>query len=243
MLGIVEEAGAAKRPPALRYFTDPADLELVEAAARGDLKGIDAAIKAGADVNAEGTDGFVPLAYALLSMNKKGFSALLDRGADPNVKVAKLPGLSTSLVGMAAQGEDSFWLKELIAHDAKLDFATSFGGLPPIAIAITLNRIDNMRLMIEEGVDLDFERMPLGDTPLLNAAMNGKWEAVYILLEAGADWQRKVSSGLGMVDLLEIYTNNPGKDRSGTFWMWRTKVAQWLKDHGADVPDEILNAK
>ncbi|MGH8018111.1 MAG: ankyrin repeat domain-containing protein [Opitutaceae bacterium] len=140
LLQFVPIAGAAKRLLASRYFTDTAVLDLVDAAARGDVKGIDVAIKSGADVNAQGTDGFVPLAYAFLSMNTKGFSALLDRGADPNAKVEKLPGRTTSMVGLATQGDNTYWLKKLIEHGAEINFATSYAGRPPIMIAFMYDR-------------------------------------------------------------------------------------------------------
>jgi uncharacterized protein len=233
---------SAKRPPASKYFSTPAVVSLVEAAASGNVRKIDSTINAGADVNARGADGWVPLAYAMLSMNKRGFHALLERGADPNVEVAGLPGLSASLLGLAAQGDDAFWLTELIKHGAKLDVPTSFGGAPPMVIAIVQNRLDNLRLLIASGADIEFATEPLGDTPLLRAAMLGKWEAVYILLEAGADWRKQISNRRGIVDFLQSYSENPNVDRAGSFWGWRTRVAKRLKERGADIPDELIHA-
>jgi len=234
--------GAGKQPTVSLYFKDPLVRELVEAAAKGDIKKVDAAVKAGADVNARGEDGFVPLAYVMLSMNKKGFSALLEHGADPNVTVAKLPGLTTSLVGLAAQGGDTYWLEEMIKHKANLNVATSRTGRPPLDIAYMENRIDNVQLMLKNGANVEFED-EFHWTPLQHAASIGKWDAVFVLLQAKADWRKKDPTNKDIVERLTAYSNQNDVAHHGRFWEGRTRVAHWLKDHGANIPDEVLNAK
>ena len=52
--------------------------ELAAAAASGDLAGIDRALKAGADVNFRGANGFTPLWWSAWDQNLKGFTRLLE---------------------------------------------------------------------------------------------------------------------------------------------------------------------
>ncbi|MFP5516828.1 MAG: hypothetical protein ACLGJC_27570 [Alphaproteobacteria bacterium] len=67
----------AKVPSASVRFPDIATAELAKSAARGDAA-------AGADPNAGGTEGMMPLLYAIAGNSKAGAKALLEVGADPN---------------------------------------------------------------------------------------------------------------------------------------------------------------
>src|SRR2546428_3252830 len=61
-------------------------LALAKAAGRGDVKEINRLIAEGVSVNAVGKQGITPLWWALWTKNYEGFSALLDKGANPNAQ-------------------------------------------------------------------------------------------------------------------------------------------------------------
>src|SRR5258708_16922643 len=72
---------------AQQAFSDPRVVELVEAVSRGDYASADKALKAGANVNAVGSDGISPLLWMLgAAPQVKPVEYLLKAGANPNYR-------------------------------------------------------------------------------------------------------------------------------------------------------------
>jgi uncharacterized protein len=69
----------------------------------------------------------------------------------------------------------------------------------PLHLAARHGLIDDMRILLREGADVD-ARGDLGLTPLHNAAMKGHIAAVQLLLEHGADVDAKDENGSGASD-------------------------------------------
>jgi ankyrin repeat protein len=223
------------RPSASEFFADKGVRKLAEAAADGDRNEVTRLVKTGVNVNAAGAEGFTPLAYAMLSVSKKGFAALLDAGADGNAVVKGLPGGSGSIVALAAQADETFWLECLAEHKVDLDRKCLDGDETPLFFAVRGNKDKNLHFLLDHGANI--ERRSLGGwTPLQTASVLGAWQSAYVLLERGADWKQKLENGKSIVDLLAQYTRNPNMDRKNPLWAWRTKVLQWLYDHGEVIP-------
>ena len=64
------------------FSRDPLVRQLAIAVDRGDAAAVAAAVKAGAKVDARGTDGYCLLFWAMARNNVRGFEALLEQGAD-----------------------------------------------------------------------------------------------------------------------------------------------------------------
>jgi uncharacterized protein len=67
----------------------------------------------------------------------------------------------------------------------------------PLHLAARHGLIDDMKILLREGADIE-ARGDLGLTPLLNAAMKGHVAAVQLLLEHGANIDAKDENGSGV---------------------------------------------
>jgi uncharacterized protein len=141
-----------------------------------------ALLDAGAQINAQDPDGTTPLVRAIWNSHYDTARLLLERGADPNiVDTADMAALYAA-VDMSSLGE--------------------VYGMPPRQVKDKSTPLDIMRLVIAKGGKVDAKLKsaalqrnhtpgePLlgaGTTPLMRAARNGDYQAMRVLLAAGAD--------------------------------------------------------
>jgi ankyrin repeat protein len=187
--------------------------------------------KAGAEVNAVDPDGTTPLMLAIMNSHYDTAQALLESGADPNaVDKAGMAALYAA-VDMSSLGE--------------------VYGLPPRKVRDTLSATDLMSRLIAKGSIVDARLKtatiqrnhtpgePLlgaGTTPLMRAARNGDYEAVRILLAAGADPHLKQPNGTNALMMacgvgrgLGVFAKDVGTESD------LLKAATLLVDKGVDV--------
>ena len=165
------------------------------------LKETQAAIEAGADINAKNDDGATPLMLAAgYSGDPEIIRALIGAGANVN-EAAREPNPSPD----EAPGD--------IEGMTPLMWAAEFNGNPEILAALIqggadvnakddrdrealwyavqgVNNPDVLSVLIEAGADIDAKDYE-GSTPLTWAAVAGNTEAVNILIQAGADINAK----------------------------------------------------
>lgn len=172
------------------YYFNPAQVTLLEAVEHGDREQMLQALDNGADVNAEGWEGMVPLFWAIAKQNIDGFRLLLEQGADPNVVTQLPPRFQESQAGameMAAELEDPAYLRSLLEHSGDPNTIVDRGwNMPLLYRAIMGRRPDNVLLLLEFGADID-HRDNAGQTPLLKAVNATMFEIALLLLEKGAD--------------------------------------------------------
>jgi ankyrin repeat protein len=155
---------------------------LMYAGRDGGAAAVPVLVKAGAEVNATDPDGTTPLMLAIMNAHYDTANALLENGADPNIVDKAGMAALYAAVDMSSLGE--------------------VYGLPPRKVKDTLSATDLMSRLIAKGAVVDAKLKtpslqrnhtpgePLlgaGTTPLMRAARNGDYEAVKILLDAGAD--------------------------------------------------------
>jgi ankyrin repeat protein len=141
-----------------------------------------ALLDAGAQINATDPDGTTPLVRAIWNSHYDTAKVLLERGADPNITDTADMGALYAAVDMSSLGE--------------------VYGMPPRKVRDTATALDIIKLVIAKGGKVDARLKspalhrnhtpgePLlgaGTTPLMRAARNGDYQAMQILLEAGAD--------------------------------------------------------
>ena len=163
---------------------------LMYAGRDGGVDAVPVLVKAGADVNAVDPDGTTPLMLAIMNSHYDTANALLDNGADPNVLDKAGMAALYAAVDMSSLGE--------------------VYGLPPRKVRDTLSPTDLMSRLIAKGAVVDAKLktptlqrnhtpgeglLGAGTTPLMRAARNGDYEAVKILLDAGADASIKQPRG------------------------------------------------
>lgn len=87
----------------------------------------------------------------------------------------------------------------------------------PMGRAILFNRIQTVKELIANGIDLE-EQDTLGETPVVTAASMNHFAIVNLLLQAGASPTNKGSSGLDLVSVIRSY------GASG--------ISRWSKEYG-----------
>lgn len=117
-------APAADQTKAIADHLDDLDLDLDEpvnifaAAEKGDVEGVDAALRAGTDVDTRAADtGATPLIAAAAAQQTEVVAHLLERGADPNAVKTNLDGA----LHWACYRGDAAVVDELLAYGADVN--------------------------------------------------------------------------------------------------------------------------
>lgn len=217
---------ALARDDVSEIFPDIKVAELAQAAAQGNVKDIDRLIAEGVDINTQGKEGVTPLVFALAQKNLKGFTRLLHHGADPNLIYNGRDSIMWDLV----EEKDIRYLERAIEYGGDVDALS--GNRSVIFDAITLGRIEHVKILIDAGADVNFQNRVSGETPLHATGYSRKYEIAYMLLEAGADPRINDKNGQnGLLGAIEK-TQRPGSDE---IYQWRQKVIEYLRAAGMEI--------
>ncbi|HUE71070.1 MAG TPA: ankyrin repeat domain-containing protein [Pirellulaceae bacterium] len=198
------------------------------------------------NVNSADKDGITPLLQSLLSRNKEIYMKLLKRGADPNV----CDRLGRCVMNEAATENDTFWLKESLAHGGDPN-ALNKGNKhspnsTPLFYAIQKERpgekprVDNVKVLIDAGANVN-HRNANGVGPLRAAAGAGNYECVVELLEAGADPLVGDKHGYTLVNWFNGRDENLVPDEDQIPWF--NRAAEMLIERGLLERDADGNLK
>ena len=153
---------------------------LLYAAAYGSPESLKLLQSAGADVNARNAFGATALMWSVTEPAKVRF--LLDHGADVNAKSST--GRTALLLAAVHNGSDDV-VNLLLSRKADVH-ATDNHGLTFLLAASAACNPRQVRIALENGLDVNAKDETLGFTPLMNAAGNGDPESVRLLLAKGA---------------------------------------------------------
>lgn len=212
-------------------FQNPNLRQLAMAAQRGDVDKISTLIHQGVDVNGKGKYGVTPLFSAWQVRNKRGYKALLEHGANPNV--VETGGYT--LLNEIAQSEDPYFMKLALTHGANPNLVEPRSGETPMFVAAA-NPYGkaNVPLLIKAGADLNHQDND-GQTPLMGAAGSNQYDVVYELLKAGANYRLK--NKWGNTVKWDISNSEQNMAKSGAAGVWLEKVIDFLKTKGFISPD------
>ncbi|MGW9211562.1 ankyrin repeat domain-containing protein [Embleya sp. NPDC055664] len=165
----------------------PADHALSDAAGRGDLDGVRAALAAGADPAARDDRGHTALLCAALADHVAVAEVLVEAGADVDARDDRLdsPWLVTGVTGSVAM------MRALLVGGPDVTLRNRFGGVSVIPAA-ERGHVGYVRAVLAEtAIDVDHVN-DLGWTALLEAVILGDGgpahrEVVDVLLAHGAD--------------------------------------------------------
>lgn len=214
-------------------YPDPEVAALAEAAASGDIDGIDRLVAEGVDVNYLGFKGVTPLLFALQDID--GFVRLLEHGADPNL----LDGNGQSPISRAAKMDDPRFLEAALRHGGDANMAVGTWHIadrnawlqePLLHSVLDFEAMDKIRMLLAAGADLD-ARDSWGDTALHQAADANQFDVMYFLLEQGADYTIKDRTGVDLATRLAAKTDRKLLNEKSLH-----RVIGWLEERGVDVP-------
>ncbi|HPA72798.1 MAG TPA: peptidoglycan DD-metalloendopeptidase family protein [Spirochaetota bacterium] len=139
----------ALAPLALTADAPTNDEMLFGAVARGDLPGIEAAVKAGARFDARNRHGIIPLGVAVFNKRSDSLKKLLQLGAP--VDGTDIHGL-TSLMHAASEGDTGI-IVPLLDAGAEVNRAEEKEGITPLMYAIIHGRSAAAKLLLDRGAD------------------------------------------------------------------------------------------
>lgn len=229
-LGACGHAPAASDPTLggktpMQTFTNPLDAELITAAIKGDSAEVGRLVKQGASVNAIAADGATPLMWASHTDSLVGMKLLLDVGANPNLRVPQLKGFA--IIEGAAGGSSPEQLVLLLAHggDPNLPVSPRVAGGSLLGVAATQGQLENVKLLVKAGADVNFHTDQNFDSPISEAIGSGSYDIVLYLLEHGYTYR-----------LDEVAGGTQSRQVSADREPDRQKVIQWLLAHGVKYP-------
>jgi len=167
----------------LQGFASPQS-DLFAAAEQGNAAAIQAALEAGADVNAYGYFGRTALMEAAWKGHTEAMQILINAGADLNATDMMC---STALNYAAGEGHLEA-VQILIKADADINYQSDGETFTALISAAREGHADVVRALLDAGAQLELNRY--GKTALIYASeKNGvdPLEVVQILIEAGAD--------------------------------------------------------
>jgi uncharacterized protein len=221
-------------------FEKPDYIAAAKAIAEGDQTALDRLIAQGIDVNFESPETKTPwsmakdtvtlLSWAIYSDKPHGMSTLLNAGADPNKTTHS--GM-TPLILASRLKNDGIFETLLVRYKANPNQI----GHRQTALIVALeeaffgrNKWERVEMLAKHGasINIDFYH---GETPLIFSAIQHYFPAALWLLEHGANYEARDSTGSTMMCYLRGSYKANTLQPSELFDA-RDKVRDWLLAHG-----------
>jgi ankyrin repeat protein len=206
-----------------QMYSDQRVAELVEAVLEDDGARIRSLAQAGADVNALPAKGAPPLLWAMHFDRPVAMITLLELGADACKHIPALYG--DSVIMAVIRTERIEQLRLLLSANVDPNCKVSEpGDLSLLAIAARSGPLEQVKLLVEAGADIDF-RNEFRSTPVSKAIAGGNFDIVLYLLQSG--YRHQLDEVAGLVQL-----NRASSEREPD----RQAVIAWLKANGISYP-------
>ena len=226
------------------FFADPLQARLAHAVARGDIAGIDAAVRDGADVNAKGTKGIPLLVWAMAKGSVPGFEALLAHGADLTALVndphhTTVNGHTPKVIEAVVAASNPAFLRAALTSGFDPDYMPSMSAKESLLfVAVWTHAIDNAAILLEAGANIDHRDSMEQSAVLLAQGMN-YFEMIVFLLRHGADPHIKDRWGYDLVASIKKYHDiGPSNLQNPAY----AKVIAEMKARGLITDDELADA-
>ena len=206
-------------------FTGPNEA-LERAIKADDAAAVRKALVSGADANARGTHDVTPLLYAVGIGSRNAAKALIEEGANPNLKDSD--GDCAVSLAVQAYARDPQLL--LMVMDAGGDpNAKRPNGKPVMTRFINDHNLDAITYMHSQGADLNIE--VAGQPMVVNPAITGDWDVVLHLLKLGASIESpKAREGL------VFFAKSPELTPTDSpLYPARVEVYELLKSKGLEI--------
>jgi ankyrin repeat protein len=162
---------------------------LFDAVKKGDVQGVSAQLKAGADVNVPEGDGATALHWAAHRDSIELTRVLLDAGA----KAQAANDLGITPLHLAAANGNVAILRLLLDRRATAN-APAASGVTPLMEAVRGGSVDAVRLLLAHGAQVNARETGRGQTALMWAVSRQHPDIVKVLLENHADVQARTAT-------------------------------------------------
>jgi ankyrin repeat protein len=223
---------------------------LVDACMRGDLNNVEALLAKGADINAKGRFGDIPLVAASQAGRREIVEMLLAKGAEVNAPSQRG---RTALMAASGMGKRDI-VKILLAKGAEVNARDQSGGTALMS-ASGCGHHEILEILLAKGAEVNAKDNIRGDTALMAACRRGHRQAVQVLLDHGADinirnnmegWTALLEASMydnwGMAEMLiskgaDVNARNRAGRTALSFASQKGKVemVKLLLAHGADA--------
>lgn len=208
-------------------FTDPEVERLVRAAVAGDLKEMDAAVAAGADVSDQGEQKMTPLAWVMFAESKTGFEKLVQLGADPFLQDDKTRTVAAITTGI----DDPGYLEILLKNGMDPNHLEGHQQLPIIFEAIAHDRWPQFELLLEYCADLHWISDGGGHAIGNRATIPQHQDMLIRLLEEGYNYDlESVARRLSRREIGEAFPEAMAR---------RDQLLDMLRDQGVEFPTKL----
>ncbi len=166
---------------------------------------INSYVKSGGDVNEVNNEGNSLLMLAINNDSYQSFRFLLVSGANPNFRNDQAnPRDRLVVMEKAAIADSSAYLKDALEYGGNPNALGSYGNKSVLFQAIMATKIDNVKLLVASGADINAIGIN-GKTPIHTAISINNYEIACYLLEAGADLSIKNKWGYSPIDTLKTF--------------------------------------
>lgn len=171
----------------------------------------------GAPITCHDYEGWTPLHEAASQGSLDVQKILVDMGADieavsTDSNIWNNPSLNhaTPLILATGNGRTAN-VRHLVARGANIRARNGLGEMA-IHLAAWRGHLDIVRMMLDEGIDIEVKDLRFNETPLLKAASTGKTAIILLLLERGADI--RATTQLGRDALKHAVLHQRGNDEA-----------------------------
>ncbi len=163
-----------------KYFSEPADIMLVDRVQAGDVAKVKQSLAAGASPNAIGKSGFAPIHFAFVPPSAEVLRVLIAAGADPNARLSNGNSPLHFAVRMANPDFTAVLLVAKADPNARGD-----NDKPVVHVATAFPGNQALEQLAKAGADLNV--VWASKSPLLLAVAGMSWKSAASLLRLGAD--------------------------------------------------------
>jgi ankyrin repeat protein len=195
-----------------------ADLRLIDAVKKADVKTVRSLISQRLDVNASEADGSTALHWAAQRDNPEIVGLLIAAGA--NARTATRYNVTP--LALACMNGNADIIERLLAAGADAN-STSEEGQTALMTASLTGKVPAIKVLLAHGADVNTKEPVRGQSALMWAASEGNAGAAGLLIDSGADVKAKSKAGL--TPLLFAVRNG------------HTETVKVLLSHGANVND------
>lgn len=182
-------------------FPDADLRQIAVAAGNGDVEMLQNFVNQGLNIDSLGTLGVTPLYWAIREGNVSGFQKLLELGADPNAQFKD----GGTILRWAVRNQKSDFLKLALEFGADPNQRSLIANETPIFQSLNftspLGELTALKLLLKNGADPNAQNNR-GVPMILIAANSMRFDAVYELLNAGANPRLADKTGYSFIDFV-----------------------------------------